>query len=262
MILRRVIEHVKDQNWFAVGIDFVIVVVGVFIGIQVANWNDIRAKQIDAVAARERLSADLRADLDAFAVRRQWYDEVFDAALRVDDVLRADQPENLDAMWRFVRDAWIAGGEWPFAPSAQIYKELQNAGDLDLIASGAMQRRLRDYYEDSAREIEISLTFKSSYADTTHHLIEGRIGVAMSDCLSAASLEPSQPGASPDLFYKDCPLPGNIDLIGSSASALYQSEALRGAVNARLARLSGLRTLLEYLDRQAASLVADLEAAP
>ena len=42
MLLRRIIEHVKAQNWFAVGIDFVIVVVGVFIGIQVANWNDAR----------------------------------------------------------------------------------------------------------------------------------------------------------------------------------------------------------------------------
>ena len=37
MILRRITEHVKAQNWFAVAIDFVIVVVGVFIGIQVSN---------------------------------------------------------------------------------------------------------------------------------------------------------------------------------------------------------------------------------
>lgn len=42
MILRRVIAHVKAQNWFAVAIDFVIVVLGVFIGIQVANWNAAR----------------------------------------------------------------------------------------------------------------------------------------------------------------------------------------------------------------------------
>lgn len=39
MILRSVIKHVREQNWVAVGLDFVIVVVGVFIGIQVANWN-------------------------------------------------------------------------------------------------------------------------------------------------------------------------------------------------------------------------------
>ena len=43
MILRSVTKHVKDQNWFAVFIDFLIVVVGVFIGIQVANWNEGRA---------------------------------------------------------------------------------------------------------------------------------------------------------------------------------------------------------------------------
>jgi len=260
MILRSINKHVRDQNWVAVGLDFLIVIVGVFIGIQVANWNEAQTKQIDAAAARARLISDLRADLDAFAVRRQWYSEVFNAALHVDDALRSDPPGDVDAMWRLVQDAWIAGGEWPFAPSAQIYKELQNAGDLDLIASGALQRRLRDYYEDSAREIEISLTFKSSYADMTNQLIEGRISVAMVDCYSAASLEPSQPGASPDLFHKDCPPPGNIDLIAGSTNSLYQSEALRGAVNARLAELSGLRSLLEYLDRQAGSLVSDLEA--
>lgn len=49
MLVRRVTEHVKAQNWFAVGLDFVIVVVGVFIGIQVANWNEERQ-----LAAQER----------------------------------------------------------------------------------------------------------------------------------------------------------------------------------------------------------------
>jgi hypothetical protein len=33
MILRRLREHVTHHNWFAVTIDFAIVVVGVFVGI-------------------------------------------------------------------------------------------------------------------------------------------------------------------------------------------------------------------------------------
>ncbi len=53
MILRSITRHVRDQNWFAVSIDFLIVVVGVFIGIQVANWNEGRAQQ-----DRERLLLD------------------------------------------------------------------------------------------------------------------------------------------------------------------------------------------------------------
>ena len=43
MLLRSLTKHVNDQNWIAIGIDFIIVVVGVFIGIQVANWNEARA---------------------------------------------------------------------------------------------------------------------------------------------------------------------------------------------------------------------------
>ena len=40
MLLRRITQHIKNQNWFAVFIDFVIVVAEVFIGIQIVNWNE------------------------------------------------------------------------------------------------------------------------------------------------------------------------------------------------------------------------------
>ena len=39
MILRRVIQHVRNQEWTAIAIDLVIVVVGVYIGIQAQAWN-------------------------------------------------------------------------------------------------------------------------------------------------------------------------------------------------------------------------------
>ena len=38
MILRRITQHVKDQNWTAVAIDLVIVVVGVFLGILLVGF--------------------------------------------------------------------------------------------------------------------------------------------------------------------------------------------------------------------------------
>ena len=63
MLLRSVSRHIKDQNWFAIFIDFIIVVVGVFIGIQVANWNEAR---VEAVREQEVLVAildDLKNDL-------------------------------------------------------------------------------------------------------------------------------------------------------------------------------------------------------
>jgi hypothetical protein len=45
MILRRIIQHFRNQEWTAIGIDFLIVVIGVFVGIQVANWNQALNEQ-------------------------------------------------------------------------------------------------------------------------------------------------------------------------------------------------------------------------
>jgi hypothetical protein len=59
VILRRVIEHVRDQQWTAIAIDFVIVVIGVFVGLQVSNWNEDRATQRKA----DVFTAHLRADV-------------------------------------------------------------------------------------------------------------------------------------------------------------------------------------------------------
>ena len=64
MLLRRVMEHVTAQNWFAVGIDFVIVVVGVVIGIEVANWNDVRNNKAGLTASLERLDKEVSQNID------------------------------------------------------------------------------------------------------------------------------------------------------------------------------------------------------
>ena len=60
MLLRRITQHVKEQNWFAVGIDFFIVVIGVFIGIQVANWNDARVERENKRALILRLDVQFQ----------------------------------------------------------------------------------------------------------------------------------------------------------------------------------------------------------
>ncbi|MEM7431986.1 MAG: hypothetical protein AAF351_08600 [Pseudomonadota bacterium] len=49
MLFRRVLKHFRNQEWGAVAIDFVIVVVGVYIGIQAQAWNtDRENREIEA----------------------------------------------------------------------------------------------------------------------------------------------------------------------------------------------------------------------
>lgn len=46
MILRRFTQHVTDQNWFAVWIDLLVVVIGIFLGLQVTDWNEARQERV------------------------------------------------------------------------------------------------------------------------------------------------------------------------------------------------------------------------
>ena len=48
MLVRRISRHVKEQNWFAVGLDVATVFVGVFIGLQADNWNESRITKAEA----------------------------------------------------------------------------------------------------------------------------------------------------------------------------------------------------------------------
>lgn len=59
MLLRRIITHVKDQNWFAVVLDFVIVVLGILIAFQITNWADNAREQNNLDEAEIILKEDL-----------------------------------------------------------------------------------------------------------------------------------------------------------------------------------------------------------
>ena len=75
MLLRRISKHVKDQNWFAVFIDFAIVVVGVFIGLQVANWNDRQSSKAELRASLERLDKEVSQNISLIEWVLNQYDD-------------------------------------------------------------------------------------------------------------------------------------------------------------------------------------------
>ena len=59
MIFRRFLQRFRQQQWGAIATELAIVVIGVFIGIQVANWNEDRENSIRA----RRLATALQTDL-------------------------------------------------------------------------------------------------------------------------------------------------------------------------------------------------------
>lgn len=73
MILRRVIEHLRKQHWTAVLLDFLIVVLGVFVGLQVNNWNEARLEAVRRAQIVDALVTNLN---DARAVQTRFVAEI------------------------------------------------------------------------------------------------------------------------------------------------------------------------------------------
>jgi hypothetical protein len=63
MILRSITKHVKDQNWFAVFLDFFIVVVGILIAFQITNWNEARQDNLIYQQARLRVVEEANTNI-------------------------------------------------------------------------------------------------------------------------------------------------------------------------------------------------------
>lgn len=63
MILRRFTQHVTAQNWFAVGLDVLVVIFGVYIGIYLGEVADERTTRSDVRDALEVVRVQLEEDL-------------------------------------------------------------------------------------------------------------------------------------------------------------------------------------------------------
>lgn len=73
MVIRRIREHVATHNWFAVGVDLAIVIVGVFMGTQASNWNEARLDRAAAAENRRQIIDDISYNDSTQSSRKAYY---------------------------------------------------------------------------------------------------------------------------------------------------------------------------------------------
>jgi hypothetical protein len=76
MRLRRFSEHIRAHDWFAVAVDFVIVVLGVYVAVWAAGLQAAHERQQRTAKAVAALRHDLQDAIDA----EQMFDDTLDAA--------------------------------------------------------------------------------------------------------------------------------------------------------------------------------------
>lgn len=161
MLLRRVIDHVREQNWTAVGIDFVIVVVGVFVGIQVSNWNDSRRGAEQQQRYIERLASDFRGIKQRTDAHFVTFEEIIDGADYIRHLLTlsetefreftVDQPRLKDALSSLDQFRIPAG-------SSATYLEMVAAGQLSALGIPVLRDKLAEYERLAGVHLEVHRT--------------------------------------------------------------------------------------------------------
>jgi hypothetical protein len=207
MIVRRLSQSFKEQNWMAIAIEFVLLVSGVFLGIQVANWNADRQDQKREAEFIARLSADFDK-IDARLVDNidRWEIKAT-APLRVLDDVKAFRAQGV---WPRSNEAILSDlassfdGRIP-APRAATYVELLSAGELGLIRDTKLRDTLLDY--DMA----------VGYAQTAYNILTQRVAPHMDTLATHLQYNPNADRSVSALYAKGGRNWTRLDLQGLAA---------------------------------------------
>ena len=167
MMLRRLMVHIKDQNWLAVWLDFLIVVLGVFIGVQVSNWNNDREVAIRQQEILTEMIADLQADMAELEDVQRYNEMRYSAAEtilnRVTGWRLADQyPEDFDNKMNGVikpqvlvppsasKALYFALRYRRFHIHQESYEALLNSGELTLAGQPDLLSAIKQHYAFAA----------------------------------------------------------------------------------------------------------------
>ena len=144
MILRRLTANLRAQNWTAISLEFLIVVIGVFLGTQVANWNQNRIEQRQTQRMLEQFAPELGIQVEFFDSARAYY-----ATTRrfADQALAAWDGDRRISDQQFVIAAYQA---------SQIYGIGINPENWTLTFGGEQLRNIED--PRIRRELELVLT--------------------------------------------------------------------------------------------------------
>lgn len=145
MILRRMAEAFRRQDWFAVTLETLMVVLGVFLGLQVNNWNEARAERERSREYLSRIRAELVADITEMERNRGLWQEGANEGYAAASYAETGARDGATD-WEILRSFLHASQSHQLAFADTTYSELLSAGELRLIPDADLRSALADYY--------------------------------------------------------------------------------------------------------------------
>ncbi|MEO5629778.1 MAG: hypothetical protein ABIQ62_08440 [Thermomonas sp.] len=149
MILRRLSQSLKEQNWTAIWIEFVLLVAGVFLGIQVANWNEERASGLQSELFTQRLRDDLRIETWSRAALNAYYASV---RLNARNTLAALEGKADLSNEALLIAAYRASQYGELIRHRDTYDELTSTGNIGLIKDRLLRKMATEIYNSNSAD--------------------------------------------------------------------------------------------------------------
>ncbi len=193
MILRRIIDHVKTQNWTAVALDFVIVVVGVFMGIQLGDWNAQRHERLSEMQYLDRFADDI--ELTLAHIREEQAFTVSSLRVIENFTTQLDRNSITDEQLVEATNGYLTTGAFfaNFRPNRTTFDDLIATGNFDIIADEAIRTGLTNLharYEAAQTKIESNISWIQQGEDRIYYEFDAfRYDVRTRNLFDDASLE-------------------------------------------------------------------------
>lgn len=215
MILRRVISHFRKQEWTAIGLDFVIVVIGVFMGIQLGNWNQALGDRARESAYLDQIVGDLNADFRKMdLVTKAARDTMSVIKVVLERAEKGPPPKSFylpgcvyqpctgDVIFAAAETSIVdqpfaandvLSNKREFAPVRNTYDALISTGDIGLLRDENLARRVQAYYANAIEAQNLDGAINDNFrnlVDTRHGLGIAVAGATLDDLISAVRTSP------------------------------------------------------------------------
>ena len=146
MLLRRFTQHIRGQNWFAVGLDVLVVIVGIFVGLQVTDWQDEGNKRVEERVYLERLQKDVSMTIKLLSSELETGTTAVEQTFFSIKTLFEKELADKDAERFHLGLASVR--EWPeIRIIDNTLREMQSTGKLELIKSRQIKVAIGEFEE-------------------------------------------------------------------------------------------------------------------
>lgn len=149
MQLRRLASKLRNRDWASVGIEIVIVVVGVLIALQVSNWNDDRKDHLRGDENLARMQSELADDVERLAEISVFWVAVNEQGMAA--LAHAEQGTLYKgSAWKTLLAYYQASQIWPYRKDDTTFQEIRASGEFGLIQDPALRTRISSHYAGGA----------------------------------------------------------------------------------------------------------------